>query len=64
MNRALKIDGVSDRIANLPRDWSLGTTCTGSGTFEIALRAVSDAMSGCLPVDAEPFVVPCHLMLS
>ena len=57
MERIVKVDGVRERLANLPRDWRLATTCSGCGTFELALRAVATAMSGYLPVDDDSIVV-------
>ena len=61
MNRAVEtVDGLREKIANLPRTWRLGSTCSGCGTFELAARAVASAMSGCLPVaDEESYVVSC-----
>lgn len=59
MHRVHEIDGVDQRIANLPRDWRIATTCSGSGAFELATRAVANAMSGQLPAGDESFVVSC-----
>ena len=49
------IPGTADRIAKLPKTWTIATTCTGCGTFELCLRAVADALSSALPFDADVF---------
>ena len=51
--RAVQVEGTMDRIANLPSLWSVATTCSGCGTFEIALNSVANAMSAHTPVDHE-----------
>ena len=60
MIRASKHGDTVMRIANLPLEWTVATTCSGCGTFEIALRSVANAMSGYPPVDdGHDFEVPC-----
>ena len=49
--RASVIPGTLQRLGNLPQDWGLITTCTGSGTFEIALSCVADALGNFVPAD-------------
>ncbi len=45
MKRALALDGVSDRVKNLPDTWLIASTCSGSGTFELASNSVARALS-------------------
>ena len=51
MMRAVKVDGTLLRIANLPSSWTVATTCSGCGTFEIALNSVANAISAHTPID-------------
>lgn len=37
------------------REWKVATTCSGCGTFEMALRSVANAFTSWLPVDDDPF---------
>lgn len=47
--------GTKDRLVKLMREWKVATTCSGCGTFEMALRSVANAFTSCLPVDDDPF---------
>ena len=60
MARAIDVEGVADRIRNLPREWKVASTCTGTGTFETALNAVGCAVSTHLPVEESALTVPCQ----
>ena len=55
--RALQIPGTSARLAKLMREWKVATTCSGCGTFEMALRSVANAFTTCTSVDDDPFEV-------
>ena len=50
---ALQIPGLRNRMMNLPRIWSLATTCTGSGGFELAARAVAKELTRALTTFAD-----------
>ncbi len=63
MARAIDIDGVMDRIRNLPREWKVASTCTGTGTFETALNAVACAVSTHLPVEDPEVTDPCQTFM-
>lgn len=60
MDRAMHIPGTSDRIENIPSEWLSASTCTGCGTFEIALRSVANAVSEHRPVNSDAIAVTCH----
>lgn len=53
MSRASAVPGVLDRIENLPAEWTVASTCTGSGTFETALHGVASAMAFHLPLESD-----------
>eukprot|EP00434_Breviolum_minutum_P030986 symbB.v1.2.027404.t1/scaffold2808.1/size69842/6 len=57
MDRAMHIPGTSDRIENIPSEWLSASTCTGCGTFEIALRSVANAVSEHRPVNSDAIAV-------
>ena len=60
MERAMQIPGTSDRIENIPSEWLSASTCTGCGTFEIALRSVANAVSEHRPVHSDTITVTCR----
>ncbi|CAK9039627.1 unnamed protein product [Durusdinium trenchii] len=62
--RASVIPGTLQRLGNLPQDWGLITTCTGSGTFEIALSCVADALGNFVPADCMKLFHVKELMAS
>ena len=47
--RALRVDGTINRLANLPPYWRMASTCSGTGTFEMACDEVAKALSSVLP---------------
>ena len=49
MQRALTVPGTKAKIAKLPLSWTVASTCSGSGGFEIVLAKVADSMSNHLP---------------
>lgn len=55
VGRAMQIPGTQDRLVKLMREWKVATTCSGCGTFEMALRSVANAFTSWLPVDDDPF---------
>ena len=49
---------VGPHIQNLPSRWSIGSTCSGTGNFELAMHAVAEAMNEALEEeDGFPFEV-------
>ncbi|CAK9058042.1 unnamed protein product [Durusdinium trenchii] len=44
----MEIDGTSQRLSNLPTAWTLGSTCTGTGAFELVSDAVCNALNDAL----------------
>ena len=45
VQKALTIGGASRRLANLPTEWAISSTCSGTGNFELAVTAVADAVN-------------------
>ena len=62
MERAVLIPGTLDRLHNIPAEWLSASTCTGCGTFEIALRSVANAVSEHRPVHSDTITATCHKM--
>lgn len=48
LKKAMEIDGTSQRLSNLPTAWTLGSTCTGTGAFELVSDAVCNALNDAL----------------
>ena len=58
MKKAFREKHVWPHIQNLPSQWSIGSTCSGTGNFELAMHAVAEAMNEALEdEDGFPFEV-------
>lgn len=60
--KVLNVDGSAARIQNLPKLWRVSSTCSGAGNFELAMNAVSEALSEAnqgLNKDIDPFEARC-----
>ena len=45
LKTALGVQGASRRLANLPAEWAISSTCSGTGNFELAVEAVANAVN-------------------
>lgn len=39
---------ILEKIGNLPKNWAMGSTCSGTGNFELAVRAVVLALNAAI----------------
>lgn len=43
--QALRVNGTKERLLNIPQVWTLCSTCTGTGSFEIASKLIVQSLN-------------------
>lgn len=54
VTKALNMPGALERLQNVPKQWNIASTCSGTGNFELAMEAVAKAVNQLSSVP-EPF---------
>lgn len=63
LHKALKIDGTLKRLRQLPRSMCFDSTCTGTGSFELAALAVGDALNSLVISEGDEQFDATHLSI-